>query len=256
MKVVILAGGYGTRLSEETHRVPKPLVEIGGWPILWHIMKTYSAYGLNDFVICLGYKGYLIKEYFANYYLHRSNVTFDLGSGTSTYLSSTTEPWRVTLIDTGEGTNTGGRVRRVAPYLDGEPFCLTYGDGLCDVDISTLLEFHRAHGKHVTVTSVLQPGRFGALEIDGDDIKSVREKAPGDGGRINGGFFVVQPEALDYIDGDLTLWERDPMERLAADNQLAAYRHDGFWKPMDTLSERNFLEDLWSSGSAPWKCWD
>lgn len=256
MKVVILAGGYGTRLSEETHRVPKPLVEIGGWPILWHIMKTYSAYGLNDFVICLGYKGYLIKEYFANYYLHRSNVTFDLGSGTSTYLSSTTEPWRVTLIDTGEGTNTGGRVRRVAPYLDGEPFCLTYGDGLCDVDISTLLEFHRAHGKHVTVTSVLQPGRFGALEIDGDDIKSVREKAPGDGGRINGGFFVVQPEALDYIDGDLTLWERDPMERLAADNQLAAYRHDGFWKPMDTLSERNFLEDLWSSGNAPWKCWD
>jgi len=256
MKVVILAGGYGTRLSEETHRVPKPMVEIGGWPILWHIMKIYSAFGLNDFVICLGYKGYLIKEYFANFYLHRSDVKFDMTNGTASYLSSTTEPWQVTLIDTGEGTNTGGRIRRISPYVDNEPFCLTYGDGLSDVDISALIEFHRSHGRLVTVTSIVQPGRFGALDIEDDLIKSVREKPPGDGSRINGGFFVVQPEALEYIGDDLTIWEVGPLEQLAAEYQLAAFRHDGFWKPMDTLAERNYLEDLWAKGNAPWKCWD
>lgn len=256
MKVVILAGGYGSRLSEETTRIPKPLVEIGGWPILWHIMKIYAAHGLTDFVLCLGYKGYLIKEYFANFYLHRSDVRFDLATGTVSYLNTSAEPWQVTLVDTGEGTMTGGRVRRVGPHLDGQTFCLTYGDGVADIDISALIAFHRNHGRLATVTAIRQPGRFGALDLEGDMIRRMREKPSADGNRINGGFFVLQPEALAYIDGDASIWEREPMERLAADGQLVAYRHDGFWQPMDTLRERNLLEERWASGKAPWKIWD
>jgi glucose-1-phosphate cytidylyltransferase len=256
MKVVILAGGYGTRLSEETARIPKPLVEIGGWPMLWHIMKIYAAHDARDFILCLGYKGYLIKEYFANFYLHRSDVTFDLNSGRSTYHNSVSEPWTVTLADTGEGTLTGGRIKRVSSYVGNETFCMTYGDGVGDVDISALIDFHRSHGKLATVTAIRQPGRFGVLDMDGSSITAMREKPTGDDNWINGGFFVLEPGALDYIEGDSTVWERDPMARLAADGQLMAYRHEGFWQPMDTLRERNMLEELWASGKAPWKTWN
>ena len=255
MKVVLLAGGYGTRLSEETARLPKPLVEIGGWPILWHIMKTYGAHGLSDFVLCLGYKGYMIKEYFANFHLHRSDVTIDLATGEHHYHQTHSENWKVSLVDTGEGTMTGGRIRRVRDHLGGEAFCVTYGDGVGDIDISALLAFHKSHGKLATVTAIQQPGRFGALDFDGNRVAAMREKAVGDGNWINGGFFVLEPQVLDYIDGDQTIWEREPLERLAAEGQLMAFRHDGFWQPMDTLRERNLLEDLWASGEAPWKIW-
>ena len=255
MKAVILAGGYGTRLSEETARIPKPLVEIGGWPVLWHIMKIYGAHDVNEFVLCLGYKGYLIKEYFANFYLHRSDVSFDLSTGEATYHGSISEPWQVSLIDTGQDTMTGGRIRRIKDYVGGETFCMTYGDGLSDVDISALIKFHKSHGKLATVTAIRQPGRFGALDLDGDQILEVREKPPGDGNWINGGFFVLEPGVFDYIEGDETVWEQEPLRRLAADNQLVAYRHSGFWQPMDTLRERQVLEKQWADGTAQWNIW-
>jgi glucose-1-phosphate cytidylyltransferase len=254
MKVVILAGGLGTRLSEETTIRPKPMVEIGPRPILWHIMKLYSHYGLNDFVICLGYKGYVIKEYFANYFLHNSDVTFDLATNALEVHQNQAEPWRVTLVDTGEATQTGGRVKRVARYLDG-PFMLTYGDGVADIDLRALLEHHRASGLLATVTGVQPPGRFGSLEIDGARATGFREKPVGDGGWINGGFFVLAPEVIDYVADDATVWEREPMERLARDGQLGVYLHRGFWQPMDTLRDRNQLSAMWTSGKAPWKVW-
>lgn len=256
MKVVILAGGYGTRISEETQNRPKPMVEIGGKPILWHIMKIYSHYGLNDFVICLGFKGYVIKEYFANYGLHTSDVTFDLGNNRVITHERNTENWRVTLVETGTETQTGGRLKRVAKYVDQDsPFCLTYGDGVGDVDIARLLEFHRSHGKQATVTATTAPGRFGALRLQGTSVEGFQEKPVGDGAWINGGFFVLSPAVLDLIEGDSTVWERDPMERLADAGELAAYKHSGFWQPMDTLREKNHLESLWESGKAPWKVW-
>jgi glucose-1-phosphate cytidylyltransferase len=254
MKVVILAGGLGSRLSEETTVRPKPMVELGGYPVLWHIMKIYSAHGLNQFVICLGYKGYLIKEYFANYFLHMSDVTFDLQSNEMKVHQNASEPWSVTLVDTGAETMTGGRLLRVRSHIDGT-FCLTYGDGLSDVNISGLIEFHRREGTNATVTTVQPPGRFGVVDVQERRIIGFREKPPGDGGWINGGFFVLEPEVLDLIDGDQTIWEREPLEQLAATSQLSAYRHDGFWQPMDTLRDRMYLENLWSSGSAPWKIW-
>lgn len=257
MKVVILAGGYGTRISEETQNRPKPMVEIGGKPILWHIMKLYSHYGLNDFVICLGFKGYVIKEYFANYGLHTSDVTFDLGANQVITHARNTESWRVTLVDTGLETQTGGRVKRVEGYLDRhEAFCMTYGDGVGDVDITRLLEFHRSHGRKATVTATTAPGRFGALRMQGTSVEGFQEKPAGDGAWINGGFFVLSPTVLDLIDSESTVWEREPMERLAASGQLAAYKHGGFWQPMDTLREKNYLEGLWESGKAPWKVWE
>ena len=254
MKSVILAGGLGSRLSEETAVRPKPMVEIGGKPILWHIMKTYSAFGIDDFVICLGYKGYLIKEYFANYQLHSSDLTFDLARGSLEVHRSETEPWRVTLVDTGQDTMTGGRLRRVLGYLDGD-FCLTYGDGVADIDIGALLAFHRAQGTHCTVTAVQPPGRFGALAVDGERVRSFEEKPPGDGAWMNGGFFVCSPAVGDYIEGDATVWEQDPLQRLAAEGELVSYRHEGFWHAMDTLRDRNQLEEMWRSGQAPWKQW-
>jgi glucose-1-phosphate cytidylyltransferase len=257
MKVVILAGGYGTRISEETQNRPKPMVEIGGHPILWHIMKIYSHYGLNDFVICLGFKGYVIKEYFANYALHTSDVTFDLTNNQIITHERSTENWRVTLVDTGMETMTGGRLKRVARYLDSdEPFCMTYGDGVGDIDIRKLVDFHRNHGKKATVTAATAPGRFGALRMTGTSVNGFQEKPVGDGAWINGGFFVLSPAVLDLIAGDSTVWERNPMERLAADSELAAYKHHGFWQPMDTLREKNYLEALWESGKAPWKVWE
>lgn len=256
MKAVILAGGLGTRISEETATRPKPMVEIGSRPLLWHIMKTYSAYGVNDFVICCGYKGYVIKEFFANYFLHTSDVTFDLAANRMDVRSSHSEPWKVTLIDTGEHTQTGGRLRRVADYLGHEPFCMTYGDGVADIDIGALIEFHRSQGRLATVTAVRPPGRFGALELEGTRVDCFVEKPRGDGGWINGGFFVLSPEVLDYIDGDDTYWEHEPLQRLAADGQLSAYVHRGFWQPMDTLRHKLTLEQLWATGSAPWKVWD
>jgi len=255
MKVVILAGGFGTRISEETSVRPKPMVEIGDKPILWHIMKIYSAAGLNDFVICLGYKGYMIKEYFANYFLHMSDVTFDMSDNSMTVHENSAEPWRVTLVDTGEGTMTGGRIKRVARYLDDEDFCLTYGDGVGDVDITALLEFDRAHGLDATVTAVQPPGRFGDLQIVSDRVTDFVEKRPGDGGWISGGFFVLAPSVLDHIEGDGTYWELDPLEWLAGAGQLAAYRHKGFWQPMDTLRDKKQLNELWDGGKAPWKAW-
>ncbi len=255
MKVVILAGGAGTRISEESHLRPKPMVEIGERPILWHIMKIYAHHGLTDFVICLGYKGYVIKEFFANYALHRTDVTFDFASGDVIWHDSEVEPWRVTLVETGGPTETGGRMKRVARYLDDAPFCMTYGDGLADVDLTALLAFHRDQGLEATLTAVRPPGRFGATVVDGDRVTRFEEKPAGDGGYINGGFFVLQPSALDRIEGDHTLWERDPLEGLAADGQLAAFRHDGFFKPMDTMRERRELEALWAGGAAPWKVW-
>jgi glucose-1-phosphate cytidylyltransferase len=256
MKVILLAGGYGTRISEETQARPKPMIEIGGKPILWHIMKMYSHHGLSDFIICLGFKGYVIKEYFANYCLHTSDVTFDLGTNSIITHERSTENWRVTLVDTGVDTMTGGRLRRVARYLDrNEPFCMTYGDGVGDVDISGLINFHRSHGRLATVTATTAPGRFGALRTSGDSVCGFQEKPAGDGAWINGGFFVLSPEVLSLIPGDSTVWEQEPMESLASSGQLRAYRHHGFWQPMDTLREKNQLEKLWESGQAPWKVW-
>ena len=255
MKAVILAGGRGSRLSEETIERPKPMVEIGGKPILWHIMKLYSAHGVDDFVICLGYKGYLIKEYFANYALHTSDVTFDMARGSMEVLESTTEPWRVTLVDTGEQTQTGGRLRRVARYLGDGPFCFTYGDGLSDLDIGAVIDFHREQGRLATVTTAQPPGRYGSLDVDEARVRSFREKPAGDGGWINGGFFVLEPGVVDLIEGDHTVWEREPLERLAERGELSAFRHRGFWHAMDTLRDKIELEDLWSNGSAPWRTW-
>jgi glucose-1-phosphate cytidylyltransferase len=255
MKVVILAGGMGTRISEETQLRPKPMIEIGGRPILWHIMKIYSAHGLNDFVVCLGYKGYLIKEYFANYCLHNSDVTFDLGRNEMHTHLRDSEDWRVTLVDTGDDSMTGGRLKRVARYLTDDPFCMTYGDGVGDIDVRALLDFHRSHGKQATVTATQPPGRFGALRLDGTDVLGFQEKPLGDGGWINGGFFVLSPEVLGNIEGDNTTWENEPLQGLAARGQLAAWKHGGFWHPMDTLRDKQYLENLWSSGQAPWKIW-
>ena len=255
MKAVILAGGYGTRISEESLLRPKPMVEIGGRPILWHIMKIYAAHGITDFVICLGYKGYMIKEFFANYYLHGADVTIDTGTGEVEYHQAVTEPWRVTLVDTGPDTMTGGRIKRVARYLGDEPFCMTYGDGVGTVDIGRLIEFHRSHGRQATLTAVAPPGRFGALDISRSRVERFTEKPPGDGAYISGGFFVLEHPVLDLIEGDETVWERGPMERLASAGELMAYRHDGFWHPMDTLRDAQHLEALWRSGEAPWKVW-
>jgi glucose-1-phosphate cytidylyltransferase len=256
VKVVILAGGIGSRISEETQIRPKPMVEIGGKPILWHIMKLYSAHGYHDFVICLGYKGYMIKEYFANYYLHTCDVTFDVANHRMDVHQSSAEPWRVTLVETGHDTETGGRLKRVLNYVaEEDAFFFTYGDGVADVDIPKLLEFHNNQDVIATVTAVQAPGRFGALELDGDKISAFREKPLGDGAWINGGFFVLSPRVFDYLDGDGTVWEQDPLRRLAADGQLSSYRHDGFWQPMDTLREKNYLEELWAEGRAAWKVW-
>ena len=256
MKAVILAGGEGTRISEETAVRPKPMIEIGSKPILWHIMKTYSCHGINDFVVCLGYRGYMIKEYFANYYLHTADVSFDIGGNRMEVLQTTAEPWRVTLVDTGEGTQTGGRLKRVLPYVGDEEFCFTYGDGLSSIDIEKLVDYHRAQRVLATVTAVQPPGRFGALAIEGERITGFQEKPHGDGGWINGGFFVLSPDVGRYIDGDMTHWEREPMEQLASQGQLAPYRYDGFWHPMDTLRDKRYLEELWESGQAPWKKWE
>ena len=255
MKAVILAGGFGTRISEESHLRPKPMIEIGGKPILWHIMKIYSHYGINDFVICLGYKGYMIKEYFANYFLHMSDVTFDMSSNQMHVHHKSAEPWKVTLVNTGESSMTGGRLRRVREYLDDEDFCFTYGDGVADIDIGKLVEFHRTHGKLATVTAIQPPGRYGALAMDGDAVLGFQEKPKGDGGWINGGFFVLSPKVLDYIDSDDSTWEQEPLITLAEQGQLLAYKHEGFWQAMDTLREKNLLEDLWQSKTAPWKVW-
>lgn len=255
MKAVILAGGLGTRISEETSLRPKPMIEIGGKPILWHIMKMYSAHGVNEFVVCCGYKGYVIKEYFANYFLHMSDVTIDLSENSMEVHHRKAEPWKITLVDTGELTQTGGRLKRVAPYLGNDDFCMTYGDGVSSVDISSLIAFHKGHGKKATMTAVQPPGRFGALEIDGTSINSFLEKPSGDGGWINGGFFVLNPSVLDLVEADDTIWERKPLESLAKQGELQAHFHAGFWQPMDTLRDKNLLEDLWSSGQAPWKTW-
>lgn len=255
MKAVILAGGLGTRLSEETTIRPKPMVEIGGKPILWHIMKTYAAHSVTDFIVCCGYKGYMIKEYFANYFLHMSDVTFDLANNRMDVHQNSVEPWKVTLVDTGEHTNTGGRLKRVRKYLGEEPFCMTYGDGVGNMDITGLIAFHVRRGKLATLTATQQPGRFGGLSLNGEAVRGFQEKPEGDGSWINGGYFVLSPKVLDYIEGDATLWERGPLQALAADGELSAFQHHGFWQPMDTLREKNLLEDLWQSGSAPWKVW-
>jgi glucose-1-phosphate cytidylyltransferase len=255
MQAVILAGGLGTRLSEETTVRPKPLVEIGGQPILWHIMKIYAAHGITDFVVCLGYKGYLIKEFFASYAMHLSDVTFDLRACTATTHRHQAEDWRVTLIDTGEATMTGGRVARVLKYIKDNAFCLTYGDGVSDVDITASIAFHRAHGRLATVTAVYPPKRFGVLEMEGDRVTGFREKPRGEGGVVNGGFFVLSRDIGRYLDGDETVWEQEPLRRLAAEDELRAFRHEGFFQPMDTLRDRTYLEQLWASGDAPWKCW-
>ena len=255
MKAVILAGGYGTRISEESHLRPKPMIEIGGKPILWHIMKIYSAAGIDDFVVCLGYKGYVIKEYFANYFLHMSNVTFDMVNNRMEVHQNNAEPWRVTLVDTGEDTMTGGRLRRVRPFLGDEDFCMTYGDGVSDIDMNRLIAFHKEHRTLATVTAVQPPGRFGALNLEGHLIRSFEEKPRGDGGWINGGFFVISPKALDYVEGDHTVWEQQPMETLARSGELAAYLHGGFWHAMDTMRDKNYLESLWAAGKAPWRTW-
>jgi glucose-1-phosphate cytidylyltransferase len=256
MKAVILAGGLGTRISEETLLRPKPMIEIGGRPILWHIMKIYHHYNVNEFILCLGFKGYMIKEYFSNYFLHNSDITVSGDSGRIVFHNSVAEDWVVTMVDTGQDTLTGGRLKRVAKYLSSdEPFFLTYGDGVADVDISKLAAFHTQHGRKATLTAVVPPGRYGAISVDGDFVKHFVEKPPGDQALINGGFFVLQPSVLDLIDGDLTSWEREPLENLAAAGELAAFRHDGFWLPMDTLRDKNRLEDLWSNGNAPWKVW-
>lgn len=254
MKVVILAGGFGTRISEESSVRPKPMIEIGSKPILWHIMKIYSAYGLNEFIICCGYKGYVIKEYFANYFLHMSDVTLDMAKNTMEVHAKNAEPWRVTLVDTGEHTMTGGRLKRIAPYLDGD-FCLTYGDGVGSVDIKALLDFHAGHGRLATMTAMQPPGRFGSLQLSDTEVTAFLEKPSGEAGWINGGFFVLSQKVLNLIEGDETIWERDPLESLARDGQLQAFFHRGFWQPMDTLRDKNHLEELWASGKAPWKVW-
>ncbi len=256
MKAVILAGGLGTRISEETHLKPKPMIEIGGKPILWHIMKIYSAHGVNDFVICCGYRGYVIKEYFANYFLHTSDITFDMGNNRMEVHRRHAEPWRVTVVDTGEETMTGGRLRRVADYVaDDEAFCFTYGDGVADVNIAEAIRFHKTHGKLATVTAVQPPGRYGALQMQGAQVAGFTEKPRGDGGLINGGFFVLSPRCIPRIASDATSWEVEPLAGLASDGELMAYEHHGFWQPMDTLREKNLLETLWASGQAPWKVW-
>jgi glucose-1-phosphate cytidylyltransferase len=254
MKAVILAGGLGTRISEESHLKPKPMIEIGGQPILWHIMKTYSHHGINDFVICLGYKGYVIKEFFANYFLHTSNVTFDMANNKMEVHQRYAEPWRVTLIDTGTDTMTGGRLARVRPYLDESTFCMTYGDGVSDLNIRDTLAFHRQHGKKATITAIQPPGRYGALNMAGDQVLSFQEKPAGDGAWINGGFFVLEPSVLDYIEGDATIWENQPLMRLAQEGELMSYRHAGFWQAMDTLRDKNQLNDMWQH-NPPWKVW-
>ena len=256
MKAVILAGGLGTRLSEETHLKPKPMIEIGGKPILWHILKMYSSYGINEFIICCGYKGYVIKEYFANYFLHMSDVTFDLESNNMVVHKKNAEPWKITLVDTGDKTMTGGRLKRVADFVkDESAFCFTYGDGLSDVNITQTIEFHKAKGLLATVTAVQPPGRFGALQIEDGNVKGFFEKPRGDGGLINGGFFVLSPKCINFIGGDEVSWEDMPLNQLAKEGNLAAFEHYGFWQPMDTLREKNLLEDLWNSGKAPWKSW-
>jgi glucose-1-phosphate cytidylyltransferase len=254
MKAVILAGGLGTRISEESHLKPKPMIEIGGKPILWHILKLYSYHGINDFVICLGYKGYIIKEYFANYFLHMSDVTFDMASNSMEVHQQYAEPWRVTIVDTGDTTMTGGRLKRVKEYIGGETFCFTYGDGVSDIDIGKTIAFHRQHRKIATVTAIQPPGRYGALNIERESVRSFQEKPAGDGSWINGGYFVLEPEALDYIEGDQTSWELQPLQRLATDGQLMAYEHRGFWQAMDTLRDKTHLEELWST-NPPWKVW-
>lgn len=257
MKVVILAGGLGTRISEETSSRPKPMVEIGGKPILWHIMKIYASHGVNDFLICCGYKGYLIKEYFANYYLHMADVTFDMSKDNSMHVHQQyAEPWKVTLVDTGENTQTGGRLKKVKDYLGEEDFCFTYGDGVGNIDVSKLISFHKQQGKLATVTAVLPPGRFGALDIEGDRVVQFIEKPHGDGMYINGGFFILSTKVIDLIENDSTIWERQPLETLATMGQLNAFKHHGFWQPMDTLRDKHHLEELWSGGNAPWKNWD
>jgi len=257
MKAVILAGGLGTRISEETHLKPKPMIEVGGRPLLWHILKLYSAHGVNDFIVCCGYKGYVIKEYFANYFLHMSDVTFDMDSNTMEVHQKKAEPWRVTLIDTGDNTLTGGRLKRVRDYVRNEKFfCFTYGDGLSDIDISALIRFHDQHGKMATVTAVSPPGRYGALQLQGKRVTGFAEKPRGDGGLINGGFFVLSPQCIDFIEGDQTPWEGSPIYKLADLNQLMAFEHVGFWQPMDTLRDKHQLESLWATNSAPWKVWD
>lgn len=258
MKAVILAGGYGTRISEESSVRPKPMVEIGDKPILWHIMKQYAAYGINDFIICCGYKGHMIKDYFVNYYLHASDVTVDLKNNSVQVHNGTVEPWTVTLVDTGESTMTGGRLRRVRKALENEEaFCLTYGDGVSNIDITGLVRFHREQNRLATMTAVQPPGRFGAftLSADGVEVQEFREKPHGDGAWVNGGFFVLSPQVIDYIEGDDSVWEQEPLARLAREGQLSAYRHEGFWQPMDTLRDKNLLEDIWRDGNAPWKVW-
>ena len=255
MQAVVLAGGFGTRISEETHLRPKPMIEVGGKPLLWHIFKIYSHYGINDFIVCCGYKGYVIKEYFANYYLHTSDFTFDLLKNDLQIHNRTTEPWRITLVDTGDSTMTGGRLKRVADYLTDDTFCFTYGDGLSDVDISQLISFHHKQGRMATLTAVQPPGRFGTLAFERGKVLSFDEKPLGDGGWINGGFFVLNSSVLDLIEGDNTTWEQEPLQSLAERGELSAYHHTGFWQPMDTLRDKSTLENLWNSGIAPWKTW-
>jgi glucose-1-phosphate cytidylyltransferase len=255
MKAVILAGGLGTRISEETNTRPKPMVEVGGKPILWHIMKIYSSHGINDFIVCCGYKGYIIKEYFANYFLHMSDVTFDMRNNKMDVHQRNAEHWKVTLVDTGDKTMTGGRLRRVSKYLDNEDFCFTYGDGVGDVDITETIKFHNEHGMLATLTAIQPPGRFGALILSEQMVQGFQEKPQGDGGWVNGGFFILSPKVIDYINDDATVWEKEPMERIANEGQLSAYFHNGFWHPMDTLRDKNHLEELWENGKAPWKVW-
>jgi glucose-1-phosphate cytidylyltransferase len=255
MKAVILAGGLGTRISEESHLKPKPMIEIGGKPILWHIMKIYSAYGVNEFIICLGYKGYLVKEFFANYYLHASNVTFDLRNNSMEVHQNASEPWKVTLVDTGEFTQTGGRLKRIASFLDGDDFCFTYGDGVIDENIGKLIEYHKNNDALATMTAVQPPGRFGALDMEGNKIVVFNEKPKGDGAWVNGGYFVLSPKVIDFIKDDETIWEREPLNELAKRGELSAYKHNGFWQPMDTLRDKILLDQLWDKGAAPWKVW-
>ena len=255
-KAVLLAGGLGTRISEETAYKPKPMIEIGGKPILWHIMKMYHSHGISDFIICLGYKGYVIKEYFANYFLHTSDVTFDMRNNSMKVHQNFAEPWTVTLVETGESTMIGGRIKRILPYVEDDPyFCLTYGDGVSDIDISETIKLHESSGRMATVTAAQPPGRFGAIRFEGDKVLGFQEKPQGDGGWINGGFFVLSPQVGSYIEGDSTVWEREPMEKIAHDGELTAYFHHGFWQPMDTLRDKHHLEELWASGKAPWKTW-